>query len=74
MILIFDIDLPRHISGKRTHVLEQVSTVPSLNILHHHTQVLPGLEAAVHGDHKGIVGEGHDVSLSKNLLHLEKNS
>ena len=29
---------------------------------------------AVHGDHKGIVSEGHDVSLSKYLLNLRQKN
>ena len=53
-----------------SHVLEEVCAVTPLNILHHHAEVLPALEAAVHGDHEGIVGEGEDVSLSEHLLNL----
>ena len=52
------------------HVLEKVCAIPSLNILHHHAEVLPALEAAVHGDHEGIVSEGEDVSLGEHLLNL----
>ena len=55
---------------KGSHVLEEVCAVPSLNILHHHAEVLPALEAAVHGDHEGIVSEGEDVSLGEHLLNL----
>ena len=29
---------------------------------------------AVHGDYKGIVSEGHDVSLSKYLLNLRQKN
>ena len=62
--------LPCHISRKRSHILQKVGTVTSLNILHHHAEVLPRLKAAVHGDNKGVVREGHDVSLCEHLLHL----
>ena len=62
--------LPCHIMREGSHVLEEVCAVTPLNILHHHAEVLPALEAAVHGDHEGIVGEGEDVSLSEHLLNL----
>ena len=62
--------VPGHISWEGPHALEKVGTVAPLHILHDHAQVFPRLEAAVHGDDEGIVGEGHDVPLSKHLLHL----
>ena len=57
--------------GEGSHVLEQVGAVPALHVLHHHAEVLLTLEAAVHGDHKGVVSEGENVSLCKHLLNLE---
>jgi len=61
---------PCHISREGPHVFQQVCTVSPLHILHHHAKVLPAFEAAVHGDHEGIVCEGHYVSFSKYLLNL----
>ena len=65
--------LPRHIVGEGSHVLEKVGTVPALYVLHHHAQMLPALEAAVHGDYKRIVSEGKNISLCKHLLHLNQD-
>jgi hypothetical protein len=62
--------LPGHIRGKGSHAFQQVGAVASFHILHHHAEVLPRLEAAVHGDDEGIVGKGHDVPLREHLLHL----
>ena len=63
--------LPGHICGEGSHVLEEVGTVSALHILHHHAEVFPRLEAAVHGDNKGIVRKGHDVPLGKHLFNLK---
>ncbi len=62
--------LPGHISREGPHAFQEVGTIAALHILHDHAEVFPGLEAAVHGHHEGIVGEGHDVPLGKDLLHL----
>ena len=37
----------------------------------HHAEMLLALEAAVHGDHEGVVSEGQNVSLRKHLLNLK---
>jgi len=62
--------LPGHICREGPHAFQEVGTIAALHILHDHAEVFPGLEAAVHGHHEGIVGEGHDVPLGKDLLHL----
>ena len=63
-------DLPGHVVGEGSHVLEEVGAVPALHVLHHHAQVLPALKAAVHRHHERVVGEGEDVPLGEHLLHL----
>ena len=50
--------------------LEMAGAVSALHILHHHAEVLPALEAAVHRHHERVVGEGEDVPLGEHLLHL----
>ena len=57
--------------GEGPHILEEVGTVSALHILHHHAEMLPALKAAVHRDDEWIVGEGEDVSFSKDLLNLQ---
>jgi hypothetical protein len=65
--------LPGHICREGPHAFQEVGTIAALHILHDHAEMFPGLEAAVHGHHEGIVGEGHDVPLGKDLLHLHIN-
>lgn len=42
----------------------------TFNILHDHAEVPASLEGAEHGDHKGVLSEGQDVSLYEGLLDL----
>ena len=58
--------------GEGSHVLEKVGTISTLDILHHHAEMLPALKAAVHRDDERVVGEGEDVSFSKDLLNLKE--
>ena len=66
--------LPCHIGGEWSHILEQVGTVAALDVLHDHAEMLPRLEAAVHGYHERVVREGHDVTLRKHLLNLKRTN
>lgn len=42
----------------------------TFNILHDHAQVPACLKGAEHGNHKGVLSEGEDVSLHEHLLDL----
>lgn len=44
--------------------------MPTLYILHDHAEVSTGFEGAEHGDNKGVLCKGEDVSLHESLLDL----
>ena len=56
-----------------SHVLQEIGAISPLYVLHHHTEVLLALKAAVHRHDEGVVREGEDISLGKHLLHLDND-
>ena len=48
---------PRHIVRKRSHIFQQICTVPSLHIFHHHAKMFFAFKTAVHWDNKWIICE-----------------
>lgn len=57
----------RDVDGKRTHVLDQRGHVATLDVLHHHAQVLACLERAHESHNEWIVRECHDVTFREHL-------
>lgn len=66
----------RHLAGIGVSPLvpRPCCTTPSalltFHVLHHHAEVSLRLEGAEHADHEGVLGEGEDVPLHKDLLDL----
>ena len=52
------------------HLLCSTAGSHTFHVLHDHAEVAPGLKGAEHADHKGVLGEGEDITLYKGLLDL----
>ena len=60
----------RHVLVKVVQLLEEIVEITSADELHHHEEILLGLERVVEIDYEGVVERGENVALSVDVLEL----